>query len=153
MFCPIEQIELTVSVCPARKCSYKKPNGQCGYSELTEDQVDIRTLAEAKNEKPYKVKAMVGKAVKDIKMGLAIDRYAEYVKSSFPREAEPSSKDAGTVNTMDSHVSKVLREVFGLASNQQLKFWSKSRFTKWASTTGSAITLDGIRESLAEIKL
>lgn len=153
MFCPLESVELTVSSCPVRKCAYKKPNGQCGHAELTEDNVDVKTIAEVKSEKVYKVKASVGRATRNIKIGLMTDSYAEYVKSSFPRVAKEEGEAFETVNTIDSHVSRVLREVFGLADNQQQKFWSEPRYTSWATTTGSAFTLSDIRESLADIKL
>lgn len=175
MFCGIEMIELTVDTCPVG-CCYRLSNGQCGFSEFTEDSVDPRLLAVRKNEKVYKVKAEITQGQRAIRLGIAVDNYADFVKASFGRKDEQKSTgspkkkkrisiegghsdvknvhpEVEVVNTFDSHVSKVLRTVFGLADNQQREFWSEDRYTRWASRTGSAYTLDDIRESLANIKL
>ncbi len=149
MFCPLEQIELTVSTCPV-KCCYRRANGQCGFSELTDEDLDPKTIALVRNEKTYKVKSAIARGTRSIKIGLAIDRYADFVKNSFRRG---ESQVGETVNGMDSHVSNVLMAVFGLAPNQQKRFWSPKRFTKWARRTGSAFTLSDVKESLASIKL
>jgi hypothetical protein len=152
MFCHMIQAELTVSVCPA-KCQYKTATGGCGFTELTEDNVEPRTIAELKGEKVYKVKTAINQSVRAIKIGLAVDRYADFVKSSFPALRMRYKTEAGTVNGIDSHVSKVLRKVFGLTDNQQTEFWSENRYSGWASRTGSAFTLTDIKEQLATIKL
>lgn len=131
---------------------YKTATGACGFTELTEDDVEVKTLAELKVDKVYKVKAAINQGVRSIKIGIAIDQYAEFVKSSFPRQ-ERWRKKGDVVNGIDSHVSTVLRKVFGLADNQQREFWSEKRYTGWASKTGSAFTLADIKESLASIKL
>jgi len=163
IFCGLEQLELKVSICPAKKCCYKTPLGECAFTELTDDDVDVRKIAQINNQQPYKVTAIVKKSTESIRLGLAIDRYCDFIKSSFARKSawsdtevvtQGTTEDSQTVNTMDSHVSRVLRKVFGLAQNQQKEFWSEQRFNGWSSRTGSsAYTLNDIRESLAGIKL
>jgi hypothetical protein len=160
VYCGLEHLELTVSLCPV-KCCYRRGNGQCGFQELSDDGVDVQTIAAIKGEKTFKVRTAATAATKNIKLGLAIDRYAEYIRQSFPRHIEKNSqvvdfppiKVGETVNEKDSHVSVVLSTVFGLAPNQQKKFWSPKRFTKWAQRTGSTFKLNDVRESLASIKL
>ena len=150
MYCGLEHIELTVSICPV-KCCYKGSTGQCNFQELTDEKLEPRTVALIKNEKTYKVRQAAAAGARSIKIGLMVDRYADFIKSSHPRKI---SKVGETVNGIDSHVSTVLKAVFGLAANQQKKFWSPKRFAKWAERTGSsAFTLNDVRESLATIKL
>lgn len=154
MFCALEQIELTVSTCPAKKCMYKTATGDCGFSQLTEDNITPAAIAIIKGQKPYKVKSAIKSSVSKIKIGLAIDRYSDFVRSSFPaRRPVPVAEEAEVVNEIDSHVRKVLRRVFGLADNQQKEFWSQERYEAWALRTGTAFQLTDIRESLADIKL
>lgn len=98
------------------------------------------------------MKFAVNQGQKRIKIALAIDRYSEFVKSSFP-DLRYREKPKEVVNGIDSHVRKVLRQVFGLADNQQKEFWSEIRYASWAQRTGSAFTLADIKESLADIKL
>lgn len=149
MYCGLEHIELTVSICPVR-CCYRGNNGQCKFQELTDDDLEPKTIAVIRHEKVYKVKRATAQAIRSIKIGLAVDRYADFIKSSHRRKTR---KVVETVNGIDSHVSKVLAAVFGLAPNQQKKFWSPKRFGKWAQRTGSAITLSDVKESLNTIKL
>lgn len=149
MFCGLTHVELTVSICPVR-CMYRSSTGTCKFQELTEDDLEPRVIALIRNEKTYKVKSAIAEGTRNIKIGLAIDGYADFVKNSFRRK---SSKVVETVNEMDSHISTVLTTVFGLAPNQQRRFWSPKRFRRWAQRTGSAFTLRDVKQSLATIKL
>lgn len=153
MFCGLEQIELKVSVCPV-KCQYKSVVGGCAFTELTADEVDVQTIAVVRNLKPYKVKAEAMLAKRAISIGLAIDKYADYIKESFPRPKGTSTlQSAQVVNTRGSNANgDLLREHFQLTENQQHEFWAEDRFSTWAKRNSVTFTLADFAQALSAIR-
>lgn len=153
MFCGLEQIELKVTVCPVN-CQYKSAVGGCAFTELTVDDVDVQTIAVIRNLKPYKVKAEAVLAKRAIAIGLAIDKYSDYVKESFPKQRNDRTLQGGqVVNTRGSNANgELLREHFQLTENQQHEFWAEDRFSTWAKRNGVTFTLADFAQALSAIR-
>ena len=135
IFCPLENIQLDVNKCPIRKCIYRDSTGGCRHQELTNTNQDstissavtAEKITEIKQLKLYKVKeeSQVGKH--DLSVGLIIDRYSEFVVTSFPGSAT-QPVNMGEELVEEQLVTSTLRKLFNLTPHQQLIFWSKHRF-------------------------
>lgn len=143
MFCPIESIEMKVETCPARSCIYKGVGGKCCHENLTSDGVGVLEIAEARGEKPYKVKSSAASGKQAITIGVTVSRYADFIRESFP------TSGVQTVNTeQDTHVNRVLENTFSLHPNQHQYFWDSERFDSWKTRLGLSITLQEVRQAL-----
>jgi hypothetical protein len=113
MFCELEQIELKVNTCPVR-CAYRLSNGQCGYQELTAEDVTVQKIAELRGHKVYRVKAQAASSKTMIQLGIMMDRYADYIRdpSNAERANNPgvvSSKNV-LVTSGSKNLTKKMRD-------------------------------------------
>lgn len=145
MFCPIVKVELNVESCPTRACIYKGVGGRCMHDVLTADTVDVSIVADVRQRKQYLVKAEANSAKQQVRLGMVIMQYANFVRDSYPDRTEKQ-----TVNTKgeDSHVSRVLRYTFRLSTAQQEKFWDTERFKEWTARANLTVTLSDIRQAM-----
>ena len=146
VFCPIVKTELNVQTCPAKSCIYKGIGGSCNHEVLTADEVSIQDIADARQEKAYKVKAQAATSKQMITTGLIINRYADYIKDSFPSR-EMLKVELQSVNRdEDSHLFRVLENLFGLSKYQQIFFWNEDRFEEWANRAKLTVSLAEVRQ-------
>jgi hypothetical protein len=142
VFCPIAKIELKVESCPTQSCPYKGVGGSCNYERLTSDAVDVHTIAEVRQQKTYVVKSAANTAKQQVKLGLIIMKYANFIKDSFPeRTVNKTGEDK-------DHVSRVLSRTFRLSTAQQQKFWDADRFNEWSARANLKVTLQDIRQAV-----
>lgn len=155
MYCPLEQIHLTVETCPITRCIYRDQQGQCQHKRLTQrtgdgttEGVTAETIADVKGQKLYKVKVDSQSGKHNLSVGLIIDKYVDYVINSFP--SQPVNKE---VPDNEQPVAFVLRKIFCLTVDQQRMFWSKVRFDEWCSRqrVGMEISLTEVYQVLKEI--
>jgi paraquat-inducible protein B len=167
MFCEIERVELRIDTCPVR-CMYKAANGKCSFTKLSDEDVDVITISQLTGRKVYKLKAQASSAKQMIEIGLAIDRYCDYIRDTVPKAHEQTmnvksmafrvlnsnlSAEAEAVNGIESSsgVASRLKRVFNLTPNQQEAFWSESKFLNWSKRSGSSVTLRDMRQALISI--
>lgn len=144
MFCPIVKIELKVDSCPTERCIYKGVGGRCNYERLTSDTVDVAAIAEVRQQKTYLVKSAANSAKQQVKLGMIVMKYANFVRESHPDTGTHPVNNKGE----DSHVSRVLRITFRLSTTQQEKFWDAERFKEWTARANLTVTLQDIRQAL-----
>lgn len=143
MFCPLELVEIKTETCPVKRCMYKGNNGKCFHDELTIDTVSVIDIAEARQEKPYKIKSAAYTGKQAITVGVTIGRYADYIRDSFP------VKENQTVNEeQDTHVNRVLENTFNLHPYQHQYFWDSERFESWRNRLGLSLTVQEMRQAL-----
>jgi len=168
MFCYLEKIELSVAYCPV-PCMYRNSNRQCAYQDLTPDtdetnaelSVTAQTISEIKGIKLYKVKSETVRAKLQVKIGLAILRYSEYLQdrrvvdvsseirdflaykrgtedstpagSSLPR-SRPDLNGKGDQGSDHEKIQELLLHRFGLTIEHQTMFFDPTVFKEWKAT-------------------
>ncbi len=165
MFCYVEGAELVTNICPAKACIYQNKVKQCAYKALTPDldegnievPVTALSIAREKNVKLYKVKEQMARAKLQIKLGLAILHYSEYLKTLVQVEVikeNTGSTELGysgdpSKDTM-SKVSQLLMYQFGLGQEHQTLFFDQEVFNEWKANLpeGSAATSENLTLTL-----
>ena len=161
MFCPLEQIELSVGTCPISKCIYRDLEGACLHDTLESEQVEAKVIAGIRSIKVYSVRAQIQEARERITIGAILIRYSEYIKDSWPEYGNSYLPPIETVNTSivktdtaeegTSTTASILAIVFGLTERQQQKFLSQARITEWAKRQALTLDLSKVREILRSI--
>jgi hypothetical protein len=132
--------------------------------------MDVAIVGKVTGKKVYKLKSIGAAAKHMIEIGLAIDRYADYIKDLVPKlepklESNPDIPEYSgtlsitntlstvqTVNTNESSgVSIRLKRGFNLSDNQQEEFWSEARFSNWSKRSGTSVNLRDMRQALISI--
>ena len=155
MFCYLERVELKTQLCPAKSCIYQNQVKQCAYKELTSDTdesgreilVTPQTVAAIVGIPLYKVKSEMTRGKLRVKVGLAILKYTEYLKSILKVDVEinvddlrrkrhqlkwgPDDEEAG--DSM-AKISDLLLHRFGLGFEHQTMFFDPSVFKAWKAT-------------------
>lgn len=163
MFCYLENIELSINHCPV-PCIYRNQNSQCSYQALTPDtdendteaSVTVQTISDVKGIKLYKAKAETATAKLQIKIGLAILRYSDYIKRQKVVEVSTEIREfiamrtEGKLNNDSGieleKIQELLLYVFGLGFEHQIMFFDPSVFKAWKATLpqGSSATSDSL---------
>ena len=130
MFCPLEHIHIDTEVCPISMCLYRASNGSCHYRDLlNEAGITAEQISSIKDLKLYKVKEESQIGRHNLAVGMIIDKYVDFITNSFP---SPANQPVNiTDNDEDRPTARLLHKVFGLTTDQQLMFWSKTRFDDW----------------------
>lgn len=167
MFCYLESVELTTQLCPAKSCVYQNQVKQCAYKELTSDTdeagkeipVTPHVVANLKGLKLYKVKEEMTRGKLRVKVGLAVLRYSEYLKSIVSIDVAVDLEDLrrkrhqlkwgpDDVEAGDSmaKISDLLLHRFGLGFEHQTMFFDPAVFKAWKATLpeGSSASSDGL---------
>ena len=118
VFCPLEEIELSVEKCPVR-CMYRCSSGLCAHADLAYDE----TLT------PEKISEILGVPLKDTQ--IEIQRATQRIRVALVAEAyigyATKEETVNTINEKQSGIFKILK----INPNSLKTILLRSKYEKW----------------------